>query len=122
MFLVSQLGINVKILLVIKEGRWINLTSSEGRTSLGECSSIIILGKSTLLWLNYSELLLSDSPQCSLEAFLPGIALGVKNATGCFSLSTPSLSKHCSSSAEHIQFTFGVIYKLIQFQNREMTV
>lgn len=69
MFLVSQLGINVKILVVIKDGRWINLTSSEGRTSLGECSSIVILGKSTLLWLNYSELYYQTAHSALLKHF-----------------------------------------------------
>lgn len=64
MFLVSQLGINVKLLLVIKEGRVIHLTSSERRTPLpllypGWALKHHYLGKSTLLWHQAEGLLLS---------------------------------------------------------------
>lgn len=79
-------------------------------------------GKSTLIWHQAEEYLLTMQPTVLSEAFLPVIALGVKNAMGCFSLSTPSLPKSCSSSAKHLQFTLGVIYKLIQCQNKDMTL
>lgn len=74
-----------------------------------------------LLWHQAEGWLPTMQPKVLSEAFLTVIALGVKNAMGCFSLSTPSLPKPCSSSTEHLQFTLGVISKLIQCQNRVMT-